>query len=334
MGARQSKAASAKPRIFIDGEAGTTGLEIRERLAALSEVEVLSIDQEKRKDAKARQALMREVDLVVLCLPDDAAREAVALAAELGEEAPKILDASTAHRVAPGWAYGFPELDAHQADAIRKANHVANPGCYPTGAIALIRPLIDAKLLDPDAPLTINAVSGYSGGGRSMIEAYEAGTAPSFELYGLSLEHKHISELHRYSGLTRRPIFIPSVGNFRQGMLVSIPLHLDELPGKPCLRDLELALDKHYRGSELISIVQEPGASMTRLVAETLNSTDRLEIFVFGKADLRQAVLVARLDNLGKGAAGAAVQNIRLMLGLDAGRGAKAQAREAARVIP
>ena len=163
-------------------------------------------------------------------------------------------------------------------------------------------------------------MSGYSGGGRSMIEAYEAGTAPSFELYGLSLEHKHIPELHRYSGLTRRPIFIPSVGNFRQGMLVSIPLHLDELPGKPCLRDLELTLDKHYRGSELISIVQEPGASMTRLAAETLNGTDRLEIFVFGKADLRQAVLVARLDNLGKGAAGAAVQNIRLMLGLDAGR--------------
>jgi N-acetyl-gamma-glutamyl-phosphate reductase len=334
MGARHSKAASAKPRIFIDGEAGTTGLEIRERLAALPEVEVLSIDREKRKDAKAREALMREVDLVVLCLPDDAAREAVALAAELGEEAPKILDASTAHRVAPGWAYGFPELDAHQADAIRKAKHVANPGCYPTGAIALIRPLIDAKLLDPDAPLTINAVSGYSGGGRSMIEAHEAGTAPSFELYGLSFEHKHIPELHRYSRVTRRPILIPSVGNFRQGMLVSIPLHLDVLPSKPCLRDLELALDKHYRGSELISVVQEPGASMTRLAAETLNSTDRLEIFVFGKADLRQAVLVARLDNLGKGAAGAAVQNIRLMLGLDAGRGAKAQAREAARVIP
>ncbi|MGZ5890544.1 MAG: N-acetyl-gamma-glutamyl-phosphate reductase, partial [Hyphomicrobium sp.] len=185
-----------------------------------------------------------------------------------------------------------------------------------------------------DATLTINAVSGYSGGGRSMIEAYEAGTAPSFELYGLSLGHKHIPELHRYSGLKRRPIFIPSVGNFRQGMLVSIPLHLDELPGKPCLRDLELTLDKHYRGSELISIVQEPGASMSRLAAETLNGTDRLEIFVFGKADLRQAVLVARLDNLGKGAAGAAMQNIRLMLGLDTGRGAKAQAREAARVIP
>ncbi|MGZ5913784.1 MAG: N-acetyl-gamma-glutamyl-phosphate reductase [Hyphomicrobium sp.] len=334
MGARHSKAASAKPRIFIDGEAGTTGLEIRERLAALPEVEVLSIDPEKRKDAKSRQALMREADLVVLCLPDDAAREAVALAHELGEEAPKILDASTAHRVAPGWAYGFPELDAHQADAIRQAKHVTNPGCYPTGAIALIRPLVDAGIIPPDFPLTINAVSGFSGGGKSMIEAYEAGTAPSFELYGLSLEHKHIPELHRYSGLKRRPIFIPSVGNFRQGMLVSIPLHLDELPGKPCLRDLELTLDKHYRGSELISIVQEPGASMSRLAAETLNGTDRLETFVFGKADLRQAVLVARLDNLGKGAAGAAVQNIRLMLGLDAGRGAKAQAREAARVIP
>jgi len=335
--ARQHQAASAKPRIFIDGEAGTTGLEIRERLAALAEVEVVSIDPAKRKDAKARQALMREVDLVVLCLPDAAAREAVALADELGEEAPRILDASTAHRVAPGWVYGFPELDSRQAEAIGKARHVANPGCYPTGAIALIRPLVDAGIVPPDFPLTVNAVSGYSGGGRSMIEAYEAGTAPSFELYGLAFDHKHIPELHRYSKLTRRPIFVPSVGNFRQGMLVSIPLHLDELPGKPCLRDLELALDAHYRGSALISVVQEAGAAMSRLAAETLNGTDRLEIFVFGKADLRQAVLVARLDNLGKGAAGAAVQNIKLMLGLESGGAkdsAKGQARAAARVIP
>ena len=334
MGARQNKPASAKPRIFIDGEAGTTGLEIRERLAALADVEVRRIEPAKRKDGKARQELMREVDLVVLCLPDDAAREAVALADELGADAPKILDASTAHRVALGWIYGFAELDSHQAETISKARRVANPGCYPTGAIAIVRPLVDAGMMPSDFPLTINAVSGYSGGGRKMIEAYEAGTAPSFELYGLGLEHKHIPELVRYSKLTRRPILVPSVGNFRQGMVVSIPLHLDLLPGQPCLRDLELALDAHYRGSKLIGVAKDPGGSMMRLAAETLNDTDRLEIFVFGNANLRQAVLVARLDNLGKGAAGAAVQNIRLMLGLGADAGAKGQAREAGRVIP
>jgi N-acetyl-gamma-glutamyl-phosphate reductase len=305
---------SKQASIFIDGEAGTTGLEIRERLARVPEVAVKSIDPALRKDAAARKAMLRDVDLVVLCLPDDAAKETVALAEELGEAAPKILDASTAHRVADGWEYGFPELNAAQADKVRQAKRVANPGCYPTGAIALIRPLVDAGILPPDHPITVNAVSGYSGGGRSMIEAYEGGTAPSFELYGLGLEHKHVPELMTYAGLTRRPIFVPSVGNFRQGMLVSIPLHLDLLPGKPCLRDLELALDKHYRGQELVSVVQEPTAKAARLAAEDLNATDKLELFVFGKAALNQAVLVARLDNLGKGAAGAAVQNIRLML--------------------
>src|SRR5665647_1027305 len=224
----------SQPKIFIDGEAGTTGLEIRERLARVAGVEVKSIDPAQRKDQNARKALMREVDLIVLCLPDDAAREAVAMANQLGEDAPRILDASTAHRVAPGWVYGFAELDAGQEDKIRAASRVANPGCYPTGAIALIRPLIDAGVIPADFPLTVNAVSGYSGGGRSMIEAYEAGTAPPFELYGLGLEHKHVPELARYAGLTRRPIFVPSVGNFRQGMIVSVPLHLDALPGN-CL---------------------------------------------------------------------------------------------------
>ncbi|WP_092868123.1 N-acetyl-gamma-glutamyl-phosphate reductase [Hyphomicrobium facile] len=304
-------------RVFIDGEAGTTGLEIRERLAGVAQIEVKSIDPAKRKDRAARAEMLSNVDLVVLCLPDDAARETVALADELGPNAPKIVDASTAHRIADGWVYGFAEMTPGQAGAIRTAARVANPGCYPTGGIALIRPLVEAGIVEPDYPITVNAVSGYSGGGRSMIEAYEAGTAPAFELYGLGLEHKHVPELQKYSGLTRRPIFVPSVGNFRQGMLVSVPLHLDALSGRPSLADIEAVFGDYYKSADFVSVVTGPAAKAGRLEAEALNGTDRLEIFVFGKPELNQAVLVARLDNLGKGAAGAAVQNIKLMLGLN-----------------
>ena len=303
--------------VFIDGEAGTTGLEIRERLQATAGIDVLSIDPAKRKDAAVRSALMRAADAVVLCLPDDAAKEAVGLADALGDKGPKIVDASTAHRVAKNWVYGFAELDARQADAIRQATRVANPGCYPTGAIALIRPLVDAGLLPRDLALSINAVSGYSGGGKSMIEAYEvAKTAPAFELYALGLEHKHVPELMAYTGLTRRPIFVPSVGNFRQGMLVSVPLHLAGLPGQPSVADLEAALVKHYAGSESVRAIAGAATALTRIEPEALNGSDKLELFVFGNDALGHALLVARLDNLGKGAAGAAVQNLKLMLGL------------------
>lgn len=304
-------------KVFIDGEAGTTGLQIRERLAGLAGIEVVSIDPALRKDAAARKDMMRRSDIVVLCLPDDAAKEAVALAGQLGREAPKIVDASTAHRVAPGWVYGFAELDAEQASRIAKAGRVANPGCYPTGAIALIRPLVDAGLLAPDHPVTVNAVSGYSGGGKSMIESYEvSNTAPAFELYALGLEHKHIPELMAYGRLERRPVFVPSVGNFKQGMLVSIPLHLDTLPGSPSVKQLEEALAAHYQDSSQVRVVTDAATKVNRLDALALNDTDTLELFVFGKTALNHAVLVARLDNLGKGAAGAAVQNLKLMLGL------------------
>lgn len=303
--------------IFIDGEAGTTGLGIRDRLAALPEIALKSIDADKRKDPAARKEMMASVDLVVLCLPDDAAKESVALADELGADAPKIVDAATAHRIAPGWVYGFAELAPGHAQAIAKADRVANPGCYPTGAIALLRPLVDAGLIPQDYPVSVNAVSGYSGGGKAMIADYESGVAPAFELYGLGLRHKHLPELQAYAKLTRRPIFVPSVGNFRQGMLVSVPLHLDTLPGKPGIADLHHALAERYAGSTYVSVL--PPETNGKIEPEALNDTNKLELRVFGQDDLGQAVLVARLDNLGKGASGAAVQNIRLMLGLPEG---------------
>jgi N-acetyl-gamma-glutamyl-phosphate reductase len=311
------KLKGAKPTVFIDGEAGTTGLQIRDLLATEAGLEVRSIAPEARKDVKAKAALMASVDVVILCLPDEAAKEAVALGESLGADRPRFIDASTAHRVAPGWVYGVPELEPAQPARIQAAMNVANPGCYPTGGIALLRPLVDAGIMTADHPVTVNAVSGYSGGGKAMIEAYESGNAPAFELYGLTFRHKHLPELMVYSNLTRPPIFVPSVGNFRQGMLVSVPLHLDTLRPGTRVVDLQAALAARYAGSEFIRVAGEAEVAglKGRLEPEALNGTNKLEIFVFGHEEKGQAVLVARLDNLGKGASGAAVQNLKLMLG-------------------
>jgi len=300
-------------RIFIDGEAGTTGLQIREKLAGVVGVELLSLAAEARKDLAAKQKLYGEVDVVILCLPDEAAKEAARLIDGVGENAPRVIDASSAHRVAPGWTYGFPELIEGQAEAVARAKKVSNPGCHATGAIALLRPLTDAGVLPKDMGVSIASVSGYSGGGKAMIEAYESGKAPAFELYALGLEHKHMPEIELYSGLTTRPIFVPSVGNFLQGMLVSVPLRLDALPGKPRAADLRWVFEKHFRGRTHIRVAEAGGDA--RLEPESLNGTNDLEIYVFANETRRQAVLVAKLDNLGKGASGAAVQNLMLMLG-------------------
>lgn len=310
-------------KVFIDGDVGTTGLEIRARLAGRMDIALLRLDETNRKDPKARAAMLAEADVAILCLPDDAAREAVALAGE----GTRFIDASTAHRTAPGWVYGFPEMDKDQRAAIASARLVSNPGCYPTGMIALTRPLVKAGLLPTDWPLTVNAVSGYSGGGKSLITAFEDEAAPSytkepFRTYGLNLAHKHVEEMRVHGLLSHRPLFAPSVGRFYRGMLVEVPLQLWALPGAPKASALHAALSDAFRGERFVSVVPlDEAAKMTGLDPEGQNNTNGLKLFVFANEDAQQARLVAQLDNLGKGASGAAVQNLNIMLGLDEAAG-------------
>jgi len=301
--------------IFIDGEAGTTGLEIRERLEARADLELLLLG-DRRRDPDARREALNVADAVILCLPDDAAREAVAM---IENPAVKVIDASTAYRVAPGWAYGFPEMDAGQRELIASARFVSNPGCYPTGFIGLMRPLVKAGLVPANHPVTVNAVSGYSGGGKAMIAEFEAENASTaYRAYGLSLKHKHVPEMTKHTGLSREVLFAPAVGNYRQGMLVEVPLHLGALPETPSVERIHGALVEAYHGQRFVEVADlEETEAMTGLEPEALNGTNRLRLHVFGDRAGEQVRLVALLDNLGKGASGAAVQNLNIMLGLD-----------------
>ena len=305
--------------IFIDGEAGTTGLEIRERLEARGDLELLLLG-DRRRDVDARREALNGADAVILCLPDDAAREAVVM---IDNPKVKVIDASTAHRVAPGWTYGFPEMDAGQRAAVAESTRVSNPGCYPTGFIALMRPLVTAGLVPADHPVSVNAVSGYSGGGKAMIAEFEApGAATAHRAYGLSLQHKHVPEMTRHAGLSRPVLFAPAVGNYRQGMLVEVPLHLSALPETPSIERIHGALVEAYAGARFVEVADlETTEAMTGIEPEGLNGTNRLRLHVFGDRGGEQARLVALLDNLGKGASGAAVQNLNLMLGLDEAAG-------------
>lgn len=304
--------------IFIDGEAGTTGLEIRERLEARSDLELILLG-DRRREVEARREALNAADAVILCLPDEAAKEAVAMI-----ETPevRVIDASTAYRVDPAWTYGFAEMAPGQRERIASATRVSNPGCYPTGFIGLIAPLVRAGLVPADWPVTVNAVSGYSGGGKAMIAEFEAGRAEAFRAYGLSLQHKHVPEMTRHTGLSREVLFAPAVANYRQGMLVEVPLHLSALPGSPSVAAVHDVLAQTYDGERFVEVASlEATEAMTGLDPEGLNGTNQMRLHVFGDRSGVQARLVALLDNLGKGASGAAVQNLNLMLELDEGAG-------------
>jgi N-acetyl-gamma-glutamyl-phosphate reductase len=303
---------------------GTTGLQIRQRLAARTDLVVASLPEDRRKDPAARAEMINSVDAVILCLPDEASREAVSM---IQNDQVRVIDASTAFRTAPGWTYGFPEMSAVQRQAVAASKRVSNPGCFPTGFIALVRPLIEAGLVPADWPVTVSAVSGYSGGGKPMIAEFEDETSDSFtsvayRIYATGLEHKHVPEMQLHTGLTGRPLFAPSVGRYAQGMIVEVPLQLWAMPTLPQVSQLHEVLSLAYAGSRFVEVASlAEAASIKTLDPEGLNGTNRLKLFVFGNEAAGQARLVALLDNLGKGASGAAVQNLNLMLGLDEGEG-------------
>lgn len=312
-----------KPKVFIDGAEGTTGLQIHSRLNERNDIEIVSIPPEKRKDAQARSHFINSADIAILCLPDDAAREAVSFVTNPDV---KILDASSAHRVASGWVYGFPELEEKRREEIRNAKRVSNPGCYPTGFLACMRPLVAAGVIPKDFPATINAISGYSGGGRKLMEEYQSVSGEqvnnyAYGIYGLTFGHKHVKEMYQHSGLQSPPLFVPAVGNFEKGMLVQIPLPLHSLQNKPSGKLIQKTLEEYYQNEKYVSVAQLNDDGSLRkgkfLDTQAANNTNSVQLFVFANDETKEALLVARLDNLGKGASGAAVQNLNIMLRLD-----------------